>query len=486
MVARIPAGSRSPASTRWAAGQRGGSFLFSRTHLDHRPCGLDVAEIFALDEHSDEAYWRSAQAIKDFLFCLADAEPSRLLLARLASGHPEWPVRIAAVEALAALAPNSEFTAKVIGAATHDDVDWVAFTAIKLAGKHRYGETARDLIKISGWPSNFTKPSCARKPVGVGAAITKNALLSIFGSDDPVSLRRAEDEHFKGLIDAVAAAKRSYREGPDIVVIPAGPFNAGIPAADVGPFRMEARDNPQRVVDVPAFAIDRCAVTNQRYNEFLAEVGCEPSEWDHPDQPVPIDRRPSHRHDPRFNSPALPVTGIDWYDAYAFTQWAGGRLPREDEWEKAARGTDGRLYPWGDTWDSANANYVETAFGATVHDLAELEALLRAVDRTHTPSKPVLPADGLPAGASPYGLVQMAGNVWEMTLTNYFTRADMDPFFKHRQAAEFMNRREAFHVLRGGTWTSPPICLTTPFRGRDLLTDRHNEVGFRCAYDVPV
>lgn len=458
--------------------------MSGRTHSNDRSYRLGIAEIFTLDDQSDEAYWRSAQAIREFLFGMADGQPSRLLLASLASSHPEWPVRIAAVEALVALAPEGEFTERVIGDATHDDVDWVAFTAIKLAGQHRYGAAARDLIKISGWPSNFTKASRARKPVGVGAALTKNALLSIFGSDDPATLRRAENDHFKQLIDSVAASKRFFREGSDIIVIPGGPFNAGIDATDVGPFRMEERDNPPRIVDVPTFAIDRCAVTNQRYAEFLAEASCEASEWDHPDQPIPIDRRPSHRHDPRFNRPELPVTGINWYDAYAFAKWTGGRLPREDEWEKAARGTDGRLYPWGDAWDPANANYVETTFGATVRDLAELEALLRAADRTHTPSRPVLPADALPAGASPYGAVQMAGNVWEMTSTNYYTRADMDPFFKHRKAAEFMNRREAFHVLRGGTWTSPPVCLTTPFRGRDLLTDRHNEVGFRCAYDV--
>ena len=100
------------------------------------------------------------------------------------------------------------------------------------------------------------------------------------------------------------------------------------------------------------------------------------------------------------------------------------------------------------------------------------------------PAQPVLAADSLPSGASPYGLLHMAGNVWEMTRTNFFTRKDMDPFFKGRQPVEFMNRQDAFFVLRGGTWTSPPVCLTTYYRGKDLITDVHNEIGFRCVYPV--
>jgi formylglycine-generating enzyme required for sulfatase activity len=200
----------------------------------------------------------------------------------------------------------------------------------------------------------------------------------------------------------------------------------------------------------------------------------------HPDEPVGKDYTPVHWRDPRFNRPEHPVVGIDWYDAYAFATWSGGFLPSEQQWEKAARGTQGAHYPWGE-WDPTRANDVERSLGGKPQNLAELETLLRTVSNVF-PKEPVLPSAALPESASPYGCIQMSGNVWEMTRTNFFTREDMDPFFKGRHPKEFMNRRDALYVIRGGAFTSPRICLLTYYRGKDLLTDRHNEIGFRCAY----
>ncbi|MFC5751263.1 formylglycine-generating enzyme family protein [Actinomadura rugatobispora] len=334
-----------------------------------------------------------------------------------------------------------------------------------------------DLIRISGWPSVFTRHDFAGKPVGCGAAFTRRALLSIFGSRDPEALRKVEDAYFSPLRDA---HKTRPIRADDVVLVPEGPFTMGVAEPLPNSFGLDGDDGPARVVELPAFRMDRCVVSNERYRLFLEDIGDDRS-FDHPDQSPERDHRPSHWHDPRFNRPELPVVGIDWYDAWAFANWSGGFLPTEEQWEKAARGTDGRRYPWGGIFDPERVNDAERSFGRPIRDIDELERLLTSVTGTH-PGEPVLPVDALPAGASPFGAIQMSGNVWEMTRTNFFTRKEMDPFFKGRKPVEFMNRKDAFHVLRGGTWTSPPDCLATSFRGKDLLTDRHNEVGFRCAY----
>lgn len=370
-----------------------------------------------------------------------------------------------------------------MAAATHDRVDWVAFTAIKTIDLHRIRIAVTDLIKISGFPSNFTKPMFARKPVGCGAAFTKHALIAIFDSRDPAVLRTLEDEYFADTV-ATVARKRRLRSNEDAVLIPEGPFIAGATVTEIGSFQIDTRDNALRAVEMPAYYIDRIAVTNARYRTFMEDTGGS-TEFDHVDQDPRRDHTPAHWHDRRFNKPDWPVVGMDWYDAWAFCRWAGGRLPSENEWEKAARGVDGRIFPWGSSWDPDCANYVERAYDCKVANLAELERLLITTDDDgHYPQTPVMAADSLPSGASPYGLLHMSGNVWELTRTNFFTREDMDPFFRGREPVEFMNRKDAFHVLRGGTWTSPPVCLTTYYRGKDLLTDKHNEVGFRCVYPV--
>ncbi|MFD5871077.1 SUMF1/EgtB/PvdO family nonheme iron enzyme [Streptomyces sp. NPDC060322] len=428
---------------------------------------------------------------------ISHAEPEvfdRILLA--AEAHEEWQVRAACITLLAEHYRHDPAAQRAIVNGVHDPVDRVAFTSIKTIERYGITRGIPHLIRISGWPSNFTRPDFLRKPVGCGAAFTKRALISMFGSTDPELLRVLEND----LFSSGAKMRPQPRKLPpkDALLVPAGPFRAGSSITQKNAFRMDDTDNPPRIVELPSFLIDRTAVTNRRYVRFLDDAG-DDTAFDHPDQPARRDRRPAHLHDARFGMPDLPVVGIDWYDAWAFAGWAGGALPTENQWEKAARGTDGRNYPWGERFDPSLAHYVESAFGRQVSDLDELEELLVMVEPhelTFTaddppltehvfPDRPLVPATALPRGTSPYGALQMSGNIWEMTRTNFFSREDMDPFFRGRKPSEFMNRKDAFHVIRGGAWTSPPPCLTTFYRGRDLITDRHNEIGFRCVYPVP-
>lgn len=443
---------------------------------------IDIpADLLVIDDSTDARYWASVQRVIDLAGEKGSGPDGIPLLVSLLAAHPEWPVRAGAVRLLAAHHAGDPAADTAVASATHDTVDWVAFTALKVITEHRISAAVPDLIRISGWPSNFTRPDWARKPVGCGAALTKRALIAIFGTRDPAELRRLEDEYFTEMRARVDAVRNRPRRNDDVVRVPGGPAIIG---ADEQPdaFRMAQDDTTLRAVDVPGFLIDRTTVTNARYREFLEDAG-DSGAFDHPDQPLGGSHRPAHWHDPRFNAPGLPVVGVDWYDAYAFAKWAGGALPSEVQWEKAARGVDGRRFPWGDEWDAARVNYVERSFGRAVADLDSLEALLVTIEQGENPAVPVLAADALPEGASPYGVLQMSGNVWELTRTNFYTGEDMDPFFRGRHPLDFMNRKDAFHVLRGGTFTSPPACLTTFYRGKDLITDRHMEVGFRCVYE---
>ncbi|MBZ6195150.1 formylglycine-generating enzyme family protein [Streptomyces olivaceus] len=447
----------------------------SSTAVTQRPTCTSGSRVTAPPESTD-------RLVADLWAGAARRDPGiHERLIALSARDDRWPVRVACLHILAEHFRAEAGTATALAAATHDTVDWVAFTGIQLAGRHRTDAAVPDLIRISGWPSNFTRPASLRKPVGCGSAFAKQALIRIFGSSDPGRLRDLEDAFFAPWRESVTARRRS-RNHTDVVLVPRGAGRHG--AAPAGnAYGMDDTDNPPREVFLPAFHIDRTAVTNARYAAFLDEVRDSP-EFDHPDQPAGKGHAPAHANDPRFNRPELPVVGVDWYDAWAFAGWAGGRLPSEDEWERAARGTDGRTYPWGDAFEPDRVHYVEGAFSRPVPDLAHLDAVLVTADPDAHPPAPVLPADSLPEGAAPYGALQMSGNVWEMTRTNYFTREDMDPFFKGRRPVEFMNRKDAFHALRGGSWTSPPPCLATHYRGRDLITDRHSEVGFRCVYSV--
>ncbi len=166
------------------------------------------------------------------------------------------------------------------------------------------------------------------------------------------------------LLLLLAAGTSGSSAGPGgMVYVPPGPVPLGGPSPTAMP--------GPTVVDVDGFWIDRFEVTNAEYMAFVRATGHRP---------------PMFADDPDFNRPDQPVTGVSWDDAEAYCRWQGKRLPTEREWEKAARGTDGRLYPWGDRF---------------APEFAYLEGELPAPVGSH------------PADVSPYGVYDMAGNVSE-------------------------------------------------------------------------
>jgi formylglycine-generating enzyme required for sulfatase activity len=214
-----------------------------------------------------------------------------------------------------------------------------------------------------------------------------------------------------------------------MVLVPGGAFLSG--------------EKKQRI-EVEPFYIDETEVTNAVYAKFAKEVG--------------------HSLPPGFDAgqPDLPVVRVSIMDAESFARWAGKRLPTPHEWEKAARGTEGRLFPWGDNHDPARANVADNG-------------------RNSEPR--LMPARDFPNSASPYGALQMVGNAWEFVdeLTSPGQRA-LEYFSKALDPPP--DPGEPWYTIRGQSYDRPLDkgavfdFTTVPARWRD------NNIGFRCAKDV--
>ncbi|HXC67196.1 MAG TPA: formylglycine-generating enzyme family protein, partial [Nitrospiraceae bacterium] len=224
-----------------------------------------------------------------------------------------------------------------------------------------------------------------------------------------------------------------------MVEIPEGLFTMGLDG-----IQALEDERPKHQVSLAAFLLDTYEVTTTQYAAFLAVTNrAAPWQWNTVDLTLHRDR---------------PVIGVDWSDADAYCRWKGKRLPTEAEWEKSARGTDGRLYPWGNR--SPHKDLANFALGARF-----------------SYSQVLMPVQSYEQGKSPYGLYQMAGNVWEWVQdwyqTNYYeVSPDHNP-----QGPE----QGQFKVLRGGSWSDLPKYLLTYGRFKLPPETRNSYVGFRCA-----
>lgn len=263
-----------------------------------------------------------------------------------------------------------------------------------------------------------------------------------------------------------------------MVLVPAGEFLMGSPQGSGG----FSDEQPQRLVYVSAFWIDRHEVTNADYLRFVQTTG----------HPAPANATPSvtlwEQGLPVPEIDAHPVVNISWHDAVAYCRWAGKRLPTEAEWEKGARGTDGRRYPWGNEWDFTRANSASYWAGRTVEfqDNAAWKAFWVNGEGAHIAKERgvkgevlTMPVGSFPQGASPYGLFDMAGNAAEWVQDWY------EPYsYLHAPLADPQGPAGiVLKAMRGGSWLKPATSLRTTDRDYGYPDDRPSGTGFRCAKD---
>ena len=238
-----------------------------------------------------------------------------------------------------------------------------------------------------------------------------------------------------------------------MVLVPAGEFTMGTDDPNA-----PDDQRPARKVNVDAFYIDKHEVTNAQFQEFILADGYNKREYwtkegwnfiqkdrflyiDIARVTYRIERPLGFEENDISTEPDHPVIGVSWYEASAYAKWAGKRLPTEVEWEKAARGTDACIYPWGNKFDFSKLNYFPT-------------------------HEKLSPVGSFPDGESPYGLLDMAGSVAEWCADN------------------LLGDKIKTKAVRGSSWNGTRKQLRCVSRDEKLPAYRYYNVGFRCAKSV--
>ena len=246
---------------------------------------------------------------------------------------------------------------------------------------------------------------------------------------------------------------------PEMVAVPAGDFLMGSTDADT----KWDDEKPQHRVTLPTYEIGKTEVTNAQFRPFVDGDGyTNRAYWDDTGWQWCTENKrvqPSYWNDAQWNGDQQPVVGITWYEAMAYARWLSAqtgqnfRLPSEAEWEKAARGSNGFIYPWGNTWEANRANSSESNLGKTT------------------------PVGQYPTGASSYGALDMAGNVWEWTRSIYTPY----PYNSTDGRENVSDPAQKLFTMRGGSWDYESLFLRAVNRyyGSPALDVRN--VGVRLA-----
>jgi formylglycine-generating enzyme required for sulfatase activity len=220
---------------------------------------------------------------------------------------------------------------------------------------------------------------------------------------------------------------------------------------------------PPHEVYLDSFYIFKHEVTNRQYKAFVDATGHTPPE---------IWSRAS------FNHPDQPVVCVSWNDANAFCTWAGMRLPTEAEWEKAARGSEGLAYPWGNAWDASKLRSANSIANRPLETFNVWSSWQRTMFSVHGSEASPARVGSYPEGASPYGVMDMAGNVWEWVADWYDPHYYAESPERNPKGPPTGQRR----VLRGGGWDVPKSVTYTWYRETFMPPhDKRTVTGFRCA-----
>lgn len=349
-----------------------------------------------------------------------------------------------------------------------------------------YGRNERFLILakvlfITGYndlPSLFTKKSGTLSDIQVTVTTLTGANWTFEPMDTPLPTERppTPTKTFTprppmAIPTAIALPERiSDAQGVEMVLIPVGEFQMG---GDADAALAECQklyiggtcehswyedEEPNHNVRLDAYYMDVTEVTNAQYADCVKAGLCtEPR------------KKGSSTQSNYYGSAEYadyPVIYVDWQQALTYCEWRGSSLPTEAQWEKAARGTDGLMYPWGNSFDGSKANFCDRN--------CSLNYANKAYDDGYADTAPV---GTYLQGESPYSLLDMAGNVWEWVKDWY----DVNYYFSAPLANPLGPGAGEYRVVRGGAWGNVGNGLRAAIRDRNLPSDAYNNLGFRCA-----
>ncbi|MDH3691101.1 MAG: formylglycine-generating enzyme family protein [Gammaproteobacteria bacterium] len=267
----------------------------------------------------------------------------------------------------------------------------------------------------------------------------------------------------------------------DMVLIPAGYFTMGATLEQqqtVLEFgwpvdwhdrikRLVRSAKPAHRVYLNSFLIDKFEITNRVYKKFSVATG----------NPLP----PYVGHVEQFSTEQQPAVGVSWFEAAAVCRWMGKRLPTEAEWEKAARGTQSNQYPWGDIWELKRSRTAELIAGHALNNFESWHRWQQQVLKNAELARPDQ-VGTYSMGASPYGVMDMVGNVWEWVADWYHPNYYASSPLRNPKGPPVGIRK----VLRGGGWDVPRVVASTWFREDVFPPDLRGATvaGFRCAKDI--